>query len=62
MKYLDNAYVAVDNKDRIVYVAENLEILLDALEWFRYHEKKYSVKIYQLLPPGLKKAIKDGLD
>lgn len=46
MKYLDNAYVAMDNKDRIVYAAESLEILLDALEWFRCHEKKYSVKIY----------------
>lgn len=62
MKYLDNAYVAMDDKDRIVYVAESLEKLLEALEWFRYHEKEYSVKIYQLLPPGLKKAIKDGLD
>jgi len=62
MKHLDNAYIAIDNKERIVYIAENLDILIEALEWFRYHEKKYSVKIYQLIPPDLKKAIKEWLD
>lgn len=36
MKHLDNAYVAIDNKERIVGLAENLNILLEALDYFRF--------------------------
>lgn len=55
-------YIAIDDKDRIIYLADNIDELLKAVAYFKSIEEQYSVKIYQLLHPDLKRILKDLLD
>ena len=43
-------------------MADDFSKLLDAIEFFKFFKDSYSVKIYRLISPDLKRKIRELLD